>query len=61
MKYYILKEDFMKKFSFGLFVLVLLIANQLGSMLGVAIALCVWMMTDGLIEEFVKRQKNKTK
>lgn len=49
----------MKKFSFGLFVLVLLIANQLGSMLGVAIALCIWMMADGLVEEFVKHQKNK--
>ncbi|MDX9917303.1 MAG: hypothetical protein RBT15_04730 [Gudongella sp.] len=50
----------MKKFSFGLFGLAMLLGNQLGSMLGVAIALCVWMIVDGLIEEVQKHKKNKT-
>jgi len=49
----------MKKFSMGLFGLALLIGNQLGSMLGVAVALCIWMIVDGLVEEFHKNQKNK--
>ena len=48
----------MKKFSFGSFGLMMLIGNQLGSTLGTAIALCAWMMADGLIEEF---QKNRQK
>ena len=51
----------MKKFSFGLFGLVVLLGNQLGSMFGVAIALCVWMIVDGLMEEVQTRIKNKTK
>ena len=51
----------MKKFSFGLFGLAVLLGNQLGSMFGVAIALCVWMVADGLIEEVQTRIKNKTK
>ena len=51
----------MKKFSFGLFGLAVLLGNQLGSMFGVAIALCVWMILDGLMEEIQTRIKNKTK
>lgn len=49
----------MKKFSFGLFGLAMLLGNQLGSMLGMAIALCVWMVVDGLIEEIQKNRQNK--
>jgi hypothetical protein len=51
----------MKKFSMGLFGLALLLGNQLGSMMGVAIALCVWMIADGLIEEVQKARRNKSK
>ena len=51
----------MRKFSFGLFGLLILLGNQLGSMFGIAIALCVWMIVDGLIEEGQKRLKNKPK
>jgi hypothetical protein len=51
----------MKKFSMGLFGLALLLGNQLGSMMGVAIALCVWMIVDGVVEEIQKSRKNKSK
>lgn len=51
----------MRKFSFGLFGLFMLLGNQLGSMMGIAIALCVWMIVDGLIEEAQKRLKSKSK
>ena len=49
----------MKKFSFGLFGLSMLVGNHLGSMLGMAIALCAWMVVDGLIEEIQKNRQNK--
>jgi hypothetical protein len=40
----------MKKFSLGLFGLALLLGNQLGSAMGIAIAICGWMILDGLVE-----------
>lgn len=47
----------MRKFSFGLFGLLILLGNQLGSMFGIAIAICVFMIIDGLIEEIQKRPR----
>jgi hypothetical protein len=51
----------MRKFSFGAFGLFILLGNQLGSMFGIAIAICVWMILDGLIEEFQKRKPKEIK
>ena len=59
MRNYYEEEQKMKKFSFGLFGLVMLVGNHLGSMLGIAIALCVWMILDGAIEEIQKNRQNK--
>lgn len=47
----------MRKFSFGLFGLLVLLGGQLGSMFGMAVAICIFMILDGLIEEIQKRQK----
>lgn len=47
----------MKKLSFGLFGLSLIIGNHFGSMLGIAVAICVFMIIDGLIEEIRNRPK----
>ena len=50
----------MKRFEFGLLALCLLLGNYFGSMFGIAIAVCGFMIADGLLEEFVKRpKKNK--
>ena len=51
----------MRRMTMGIFGLAILLGNQLGSMLGVAIALSVFMIFDGLIEEGQKRLKNKPK
>lgn len=51
----------MRKFSFGAFGLFILLGNQLGSMFGIAVAICSWMILDGLIEEFQKRPKKVNK
>lgn len=51
----------MSKMSFGLFGLMMILGNQLGAQLGMAIVLCMWMITDGLIEEVQRRLKNKPK
>ena len=47
----------MKKFSFGLFGLFILLGNQLGSAFGIALAICIWMILDGLVEEFTRRSR----
>lgn len=47
----------MKKFEFGLFALCVLIGGQLGSMFGIAVAICAFMTLDGIVEEVLKRNK----
>ena len=49
----------MKKFEFGLFALCALVGSYFGSLFGIAVAICVFMTVDGLIEELVKNSKNK--
>lgn len=44
----------MKKFSFGLLALCVLIGGYFGSIFGVALAICVCLTLDGLIEELQK-------
>lgn len=51
----------MRRMMMGLFGLVILLGNQLGSMLGVAIAICVFMILDGLAEAVTQKSKNKPK
>lgn len=46
----------------GIFGLAILLGNQLGSMLGIAIAICVFMILDGIIEMIAQStRKNKPK
>ena len=40
----------MRIMTMGIFGLAILLGNQLGSMLGIAIAICVFMILDGIIE-----------
>lgn len=49
----------MKKFEFGLFALCALAGGYFGSLFGMAIAICVFMAVDGLIEEFVNYSNQK--
>ena len=51
----------MKKLSIGLFGLAVLLGMHFGSTLGVAIAVCAWMIIDGLVDEVQKSRKNKQK
>lgn len=51
----------MNKLSFGLFGLFVLLGNQLGSMFGIAVAICVFMVADGLIDEFKRRARKNIK
>lgn len=52
----------MRKFTIGLFGLAILLGNQLGSMFGIAVAICIFMMLDGILEEISLRSKtNKPK
>ena len=53
----------MRKLSFGLFGLFVLLGDQLGSTFGMAVAICSWMVLDGVIEEIRKtpRKNIKTK
>lgn len=51
----------MKKFEFGLFALAVLIGGNYGSMFGITIAICSYMVIAGFIEEcgrFKKQSKN---
>lgn len=57
MKTYILGGRQMRKFSFGLFGLLVVLGNRLGSIFGMAIAICTFMIVDGLIEEIQKRPR----
>ncbi len=54
----------MKRIEFGLFALCVLIGGYLGSMFGIALAVCVYMIVDGGIDEVRKiiktKEKNKT-
>jgi hypothetical protein len=47
----------MRRFSFGLFGLLILLGNKLGSVFGIALAICIFMIADGLIEEFRRRAR----
>lgn len=51
----------MKKFEIGLFALCVLVGNYYGSMFGMAVAVCVFMTIDGLIEEIGKNFRSKIK
>ncbi len=51
----------MKKLSFGLFGLFVLLGDQLGSTFGMAVAICSWMVLDGLIDEIRTRPKKNIK
>jgi len=53
------EEICMKKFSFGLLGLCVLVGSHFGSMMGIAIAICAFMAIDGLFEEFRKNQTRK--
>lgn len=54
----------MKRIEFGLFALCVLIGGYLGSMFGIALAVCAYMIVDGVIDEVRKiiktKEKNKT-
>ena len=47
----------MDKFSFGLFGLFILGGHYLGSTFGAAIAICIFIILDGLHDEFKRRKK----
>jgi hypothetical protein len=49
----------MKKFEFGLFALCVLIGGYIGSMFGIAIAICAFMTLDGLAEELLIRSREQ--
>ena len=49
----------MKKFEFGLFALCALVGGYVGSLFGIAVAVCIFMTVDGLVEEFIKNSKAK--
>ena len=49
----------MKKFEFGLLALCALVGGYIGSLFGMAIAICAFMTVDGLFEEFIKRPRDK--
>jgi hypothetical protein len=51
----------MKKFEFGLFALCVLIGGQIGSMFGIAVAICAFMTISGAVEEISKRKSKKDK
>lgn len=51
----------MKKFEFGLFALCALVGGYFGSLFGIAIAVCVFMTVDGLLEEIRKNPNPKHK
>jgi hypothetical protein len=51
----------MKKFEFGLFALCVLVGGYIGSLFGMAVAVCAFMTVDGLIDEFIKRNRQKHK
>lgn len=51
----------MRKLSFGLFGLSVLLGQQLGSIFGMAVAICIFMIVDGGIEEAQRRQARKNK
>ncbi len=40
---------------FGCFGLLILLGNRLGSSFGMAVAICVWMISDEIIEIVVKQ------
>jgi uncharacterized membrane protein len=57
---YILKEEIgMKKFEFGLLTLCVLVGGYFGSVMGIAIAMAVYMVVSGLFEELRKNQVRK--
>ena len=48
--------------KYGLLVLLIQVGNKLGSDFGMGVAFCVFMIIEGLIEEFKKKpRKNITK
>lgn len=49
----------MSKVSFGLFGLFILLGNQFGSIFGIALAICVFMIIDGAMGEFKRRETYK--
>ena len=52
----------MRRMTMGIFGLAILLGNQLGSILGIAIAICVFMILDGIIEMIAQStRKNKPK
>jgi hypothetical protein len=51
----------MKKFEFGLFALCVLVGGQIGSMFGIAVAICAFMTISGAVEEISKRKSKKDK
>lgn len=59
MKLYFKEEINMKKFSFGLLGLCVLIGSYFGSTFGIAIAFCAFMVIEGAFEEFRKGQIRK--
>ena len=59
MKLYLKEEITMKKFSFGLLGLCVLVGSHFGSVYGIAIAFCAFMVVDGLFEELRKGQARK--
>ena len=47
----------MNKCNFGLFGLFVLGGNYLGSVFGTAIAICIFIILDGLHDEYLRRKK----
>ena len=51
----------MKKFEFGLFAMCVLVGGYVGSLFGIAIAICAFMTVDGLVEEIRKHPHERNK
>lgn len=49
----------MNKLNFGIFGLFILAGSYFGSTFGIAVAVCVFMIADGIKDEFKKQKSNK--
>jgi hypothetical protein len=59
MKLYLKGGFIMNKLLLGVFALMIILGNQFGSMFGIAVAICIFMIADGLLDEFKRRRSKK--
>lgn len=57
MRTYIKGGVFMNRMAFGMFGLCMLVGNYFGSNLGTAVAVCVFMVASGAIDEMKRRRQ----